>query len=188
MGFPDKLLVDDEQVRLHTRPHAKRMIVPVLVLFLASALAGVAGGLVTRSNVSGATAGWLTLAIVVVWAAVVGWCTVRPWAVRRATHLVVTDLRIMFRAGILRRRGIDIPLRRVNSVQYHQRLVDRILRSGVLTVESAGDDPLDFPDVPRIAAVHALIVDALDDAADGAASAEYDRDDYDRRRDRRRAE
>ena len=118
--------------------------------------------------------GWLTLAIVAVWAAVVGWWTLRPWAVRRATHLVVTDLRIMFRAGLLRRRGIDIPLRRINSVQYHQRLVDRMLRSGVLTVESAGDDPLDFPDVPRIAAVHALLVDALDDAAD-QGSAEYDR-------------
>lgn len=182
MGFPDKVLVDDERVLLHTRPHAKRMVGPVLVLFLASALAGVAGGLVTRANISGQTAGWLTLAIVAVWTLIVGWWTVRPWVVRRATHLVVTDLRIMFRAGILRRRGIDIPLRRINSVQYHQRLVDRALRSGVLTVESAGDDPLDFPDVPRIAAVHALLVDALDDAAD-RASAEYER-----RGDRWRAE
>lgn len=174
MGFPQKVLVDDERVLLHTRPHARRMVVPVLVLFAACAGAGVALGLITRARLDGALPAWLSLAVAVVWVAVTGWWTVRPWAVRRATHLVVTDLRIMFRSGIARRRGIDIPLRRVNSVQYHQRLADRMLRCGVLTVESAGEDPLAFPDVPRIAAVHALIVDASDDAGD-AGSSEYSR-------------
>lgn len=179
MGFPAKALIDDERILLHTRPHASRMIVPVLALFAACAAAGVALGLLSRAHLDGALPDWLLLAIVVVWIAVVGWWTARPWAVWRATHLVVTDLRIMFRSGIVRRRGIDIPLRRINSVQYHQRLLDRMLRSGVLTVESAGEDPLDFPDVPRIAATHALLVDALDDADDDrgreARSAEYPR-------------
>ncbi|WP_019202565.1 PH domain-containing protein [Tsukamurella sp. 1534] len=171
MPFPDKVLVDDEHVLLHTRPHARRMTRPVLVLFAASAAAGVAGGLVTRAKLDGAASGWWALGIVLVWAQLVAWFTLRPWVRLRATHLVVTDLRIMFRSGVLRRRGIDIPLRRINSVQYHQRIADRLLRSGVLTVESAGDDPLDFPDVPQVAAVHALLVDALDDAeADGYPS------------------
>ncbi len=183
MGFPEKALVDDERVLLHTRPHAKRMIVPVLALFAASAAAGVALGFITRARLDGALPDWLMLAVAAAWLGVVGWWTVRPWVRWRAMHLVVTDLRIMFRTGVLRRRGIDIPLRRINSVQYHQRLADRALRCGVLTVESAGEDPLDFPDVPRIAATHALLVDALDgaDAAGGAdggdrgRSAEYPR-------------
>ncbi|GAA1097090.1 PH domain-containing protein [Tsukamurella spumae] len=179
MAFPEKALIDDERVLLHVRPHAKRLIVPVLVLFAACAAAGVALGLIGRAHLDGAWPDWLLLAVVVAWLGVVGWWTMRPWASWRATHLVVTDLRIMFRSGIVRRRGIDIPLRRINSVQYHQRLVDRMLRCGVLTVESAGEDPLDFPDVPRIAGTHALIVDALDDADDyrgrDDGSAEYSR-------------
>ena len=105
MGFPAKALVDDERILLHTRPHATRMIVPVLVLFAACAGAGVALGLLSRAKLDGALPDWLLLAIVVVWVLVVGWWTARPWAVWRATHLVVTDLRIMFRSGIVRRRG-----------------------------------------------------------------------------------
>ncbi|BDH58728.1 PH domain-containing protein [Tsukamurella sp. PLM1] len=179
MGFPGKALIDDERVLLHTRPHWRRMVAPVLVLFAACAAGGIALGLITRVKPDGALSFWLVLAVVAAWVAVVLWWTVRPWVSWRATHLVVTDLRIMFRSGIARRRGIDIPLRRINSVQYHQRLVDRVLRSGVLTVESAGEDPLDFPGVPRIAAVHALVLDALDDADDftgrDGGSAEYSR-------------
>ncbi|KXP00971.1 PH domain-containing protein [Tsukamurella pseudospumae] len=174
MRFPEKVLIDDERILLHVRPHAKAMIAPVLALFLASAAAGVALGLVARAKLDGAWPDWLVLTVAIVWLIVVAWFTVRPWASWRATHLVVTDLRIMFRAGIVRRRGIDIPLRRINSVQYHQRLIDRMLRCGVLTVESAGEDPLAFPNVPRIAHTHSLIVDALDDA-DAGGSAEYPR-------------
>lgn len=164
MGFPERVLVDDEQVLAHVRPHAKRMVGPVIVLFVASAAAGIGAGLITRAHLDGTLPDWLMLAVVIVWALVVALWTIRPWIRRMANHLVVTDLRIMFRTGVLRRRGLDIPLRRINSVQYHQRILDRMLRCGVLTVESAGEEPLDFPDVPRIAALHSLILDALDDA------------------------
>ncbi|GAB3129004.1 PH domain-containing protein [Tsukamurella serpentis] len=174
MAFPEKALIDDEQVLLHVRPHGRRMVGPVLMLFAACTAAGVALGLITRARLDGALPGWLGLAVLVVWAVVVCWWTVRPWLRHRASHLVLTDLRLMFRTGVARRRGIDLPLRRITSVQYHQRLVDRILRSGVLTVESAGEAPLDFHDVPRIAATHAMILDAMDDA-DEPGSWEYAR-------------
>ena len=63
----------------------------------------------------------------------------RPWLTWRATHLVVSDLRIMFRSGIVHRRGIDIPLRRINSVQYHQGLIDRLLRCGLASIDAMRD-------------------------------------------------
>ena len=39
MGYPENVLADDEQVVLHRHPHWKRLIWPVLVLLVASAVA-----------------------------------------------------------------------------------------------------------------------------------------------------
>jgi uncharacterized membrane protein YdbT with pleckstrin-like domain len=73
------------------------------------------------------------------------------------THFVITDRRVMFRHGVLSRSGIDIPLARINSVEFRHRLIDRILRTGTLVVESASQDPLEFYDIPRVEQVHALL-------------------------------
>jgi uncharacterized membrane protein YdbT with pleckstrin-like domain len=57
----------------------------------------------------------------------------------RTTHYVITTHRLLFREGILSRRGRDIGLSRITDVSYRQSLWDRIINSGTLTIESAGD-------------------------------------------------
>jgi uncharacterized membrane protein YdbT with pleckstrin-like domain len=57
----------------------------------------------------------------------------------RTTHYVITTHRLLFREGILARRGRDIGLSRITDVSYRQTLWERIIRSGALTIESAGD-------------------------------------------------
>jgi hypothetical protein len=71
---------------------------------------------------------------------------------------VVTSQRIIYRTGVVRRTGREIPIGRVQDVTYHQTVVERIVRAGSLTVESAGrhgQDP--FPDISRPAQVQSLI-------------------------------
>jgi len=75
----------------------------------------------------------------------------------RSTHFVVTTRRVMVREGVLTRSGIDIPLRRVNSVQFRHTLVERILGCGTLIVESASDEPLEFDDIPGVERVYAVL-------------------------------
>jgi uncharacterized membrane protein YdbT with pleckstrin-like domain len=45
----------------------------------------------------------------------------------------------VFRSGVVAKRGIEIPLERINTVFMHQRILDRVLRNGDLTIESGGE-------------------------------------------------
>ena len=85
------------------------------------------------------------------------WFTVVPVIRWRTTHFVVTTERVLIREGVLTRTGIDIPMRRINSVQFRHSVIDRILGCGTLIIESASEEPLEFDDVPGVEEVHALL-------------------------------
>jgi len=157
MGYPDNVLAGDERVVLHRHPHWKRLIGPVLALLATTAAAAFLGALVSR-------AGWDPMAqrvvsgvIGAVWLGLVGWLTVRPFLEWRTTHFVITDRRVMYRHGLLTRAGIDIPLARINSVEFRHGLLARLARSGTLIIESASQDPLEFQDIPQVEQVHSLL-------------------------------
>ena len=56
------------------------------------------------------------------------------------THFVITSQRVVFRTGVLAKSGIEIPLDRVNNVNFHQSVFERILGAGDLLIESGGED------------------------------------------------
>ena len=157
MGYPDNVLANDEQVVLHRHPHWKRLIVPVLVLLIVSALAAFGAALVAETDWDATAKQVVQLVIAAGWLILVGWLTVWPFLTWWTTHFVITDRRVMFRHGLLTRSGIDIPLARVNSVEFRHGLADRILRTGTLIIESASQDPLEFYDIPRVEQVHSLL-------------------------------
>jgi len=157
VGYPDNVLAADERVVLHRHPHWKRLIGPVLILLLVTALAAFAAAVVNHTD-WGATAKNVVMAVIgVVWLVVFGWLVVWPFLNWRTTHFVITDRRVMFRHGLLTRSGIDIPLARINSVEFRHGLIDRMLRTGTLIIESASQDPLEFHDIPRVEQVHSLL-------------------------------
>lgn len=57
----------------------------------------------------------------------------------RTTHFVVTTDRLIYQAGVFAKRGIQIPLERVNNVNFNQNLLERILGTGDLLIESGGE-------------------------------------------------
>ncbi len=58
----------------------------------------------------------------------------------RMTYFVVTSRRVIYRSGVISKRGVEIPLERINNINFHQRLIDRIIGAGDLDIESAGKD------------------------------------------------
>ncbi|MDT5229736.1 PH domain-containing protein [Mycobacterium sp.] len=157
MGYPDNVLAGDEQVVLHRHPHWKRLIGPVTVLILASAAASFGCAVVNSTSWDPTAKRVVFWVIGAIWLVLIGWLTLLPFLNWLTTHFVITDRRVMFRHGLLSRSGIDIPLARINSVEFRHRLTDRILRTGTLIVESASQDPLEFYDIPRVEQVHALL-------------------------------
>ena len=166
MGYPNNVLADGEQVVLHRHPHFKRLIGPVLVLLVTTALASFAAAVVSRTGWDPRAQQVVSAVIAVIWLVLVSWLTLRPFFDWVTTHFVITDRRVMYRHGVLTRAGIDIPLARINSVEFRHGLVDRMLRTGTLVIESASQDPLEFHDIPGVEQVHSLLYHEVFDTLD----------------------
>ncbi len=56
------------------------------------------------------------------------------------TFFVLTDRRVIYRTGVFAKRGVEIPLPRINNINFHQGMVDRLVGAGSLEIQSAGQD------------------------------------------------
>ena len=166
MAYPRENLASGERVVLHRHPHWKCLLGPFLLFGLLTAAAGVLLGVITSSGLRSTPQTVLFIAVAAVWAIGFCWYFVRPLMSWKTTHFVLTDRRVMFRNGIITRSGIDIPIRRINTVEFRHGLIDRMLRTGTLVIESASDDPLSFDDIPQVEKVHALLYHEVLDLAD----------------------
>jgi uncharacterized membrane protein YdbT with pleckstrin-like domain len=55
----------------------------------------------------------------------------------RTTHFVLTTDRVIYRSGIVAKRGVEIPLDSVNAIHFGQKIWERALGLGDLKVDSA---------------------------------------------------
>jgi uncharacterized membrane protein YdbT with pleckstrin-like domain len=135
MPYPDKLLTDDEEVVAHLHPHWVTLFWPVARFLLIVGAASFAMGAIPAGRQQG------IFRMVVLGLAVVLLLTVVavPLLRWRTTHYVVTTHRLLFREGILTRHRRDLGLSRITDVSYTQTLWERIIRSGTLSIESAGE-------------------------------------------------
>lgn len=144
MAFPRKLLNDGEEIVLDLRPHWWFMAEPTAAL-IGSILLGVLA------------LQWDVAAIKVIVAALImfclGWFGIRyaKWA---NTNFVVTTDRVIHRVGVIAKKGIEIPLERINTVFFNQSIFERMLGAGDLGIESAGERGAEtFEDVRKPAIV-----------------------------------
>lgn len=159
MAYPDDLLVPGEQIVMHKHPHWKMLVLPVLVLLLVVGIGTFLAALVREQP----WAVWAWLALAVVGMVLIIWLTLAPFVRWRTTHFVVTTRRVLVREGLISRHGIDIPMSRINSVQFRHTVVERLLGCGTLIIESASDEPLEFADIPGVERVHALLYQEVAD-------------------------
>jgi uncharacterized membrane protein YdbT with pleckstrin-like domain len=130
--YPKKLLNEGEELVLDLRPHwwyfAKHIVtgIGVFVLFV-----------LIVATFSGDAQKWTLLPwalIALVWAI---WLATRyiNW---NFTHFVVTSDRVIFRTGAFAKHGVEIPMEKINNINFHQGIWERVIGAGDLEIESAG--------------------------------------------------
>lgn len=130
MAFDPKLLNNNEEVLLDVRPHWW-FIVPQAALVVAAVIV----------TAVAAALGAPSIVLYILGAAIVGTLLVFGWRYLNwsGVNFVVTTDRLIFRSGVFSKAGIEIPLERINTVFFNTTLFERMVGSGDLTVESAGE-------------------------------------------------
>jgi len=135
MPFPKKSLNADESVALDLHPHWWYFAEPALAL-----LGMIIVSIIVLAKGPEGTGGDVLKVIVIAALVAAGiWLLIRylKWV---TTHFVITSQRVVFRTGVLAKSGIEIPLDRVNNVNFHQSVFERMLGAGDLLIESGGED------------------------------------------------
>jgi uncharacterized membrane protein YdbT with pleckstrin-like domain len=145
MAFPKNLLHEHEELVLDLRPHWWFMAEPTAAL-LGSVIVGIFL----------LTVDWWDFLKWIAVLAIVGclvWFGLRylKWT---STNFVVTTDRVVFRVGVIAKKGIEIPLERVNTVFFHQGIFERMIGAGDIAIESGGETGKEtFSDIRKPSAV-----------------------------------
>jgi uncharacterized membrane protein YdbT with pleckstrin-like domain len=157
VAFSRRLLNEGEEIVLDLHPHWFFFFQPLLALLASIALGGwVLVGWGSAPDLIEIPVGVLIL-VALGW---FGW-TYAKWA---TTNFVITTDRLIYRHGVLSKHGIEIPLERVNTVFFSQSIFERILGSGDLVIESAGEQgQQSFSNVRKPSAVQNEIYRQMED-------------------------
>jgi uncharacterized membrane protein YdbT with pleckstrin-like domain len=151
MSYPERFLTEGESVIREFRPHWRLLVVP-----FSWTLLFVAGVIVTWVYPpDDSTFDWVVTGVVAVLFLRLGLYPFIGWWF---THYVLTNERLIRRSGILSRKGKEIPLENINDMSFSQTILERVLRSGDLLIESAGEQGQSrFTDIPQPEAFQSLI-------------------------------
>ncbi len=132
MAYPEDALASHEELILKLHPHWWYIAKAAMALVATVIVGSWIGFAVLDSSVLRTVIGIAILAEVV-------------WFVERLVRwtsifFVLTSDRVMSREGIIAKRGIEIPLARINTVMFEQRIFERLLGLGNLVIESASTD------------------------------------------------
>ncbi len=135
MTYPKKNLNANETIALDMHPHWWYFAEPTAALVLVIVL----GILQATKGPDGKSGDVLRLAIIVLLVLTALWVVGRylKWL---TTNFVMTSQRLIFKQGVFAKSGIEIPLDRVNNVNFNQSIFERLLGAGDLLIESGGED------------------------------------------------
>jgi membrane protein YdbS with pleckstrin-like domain len=169
-----KDLQPGEQVIVTTRPQARQLAGAAAAFILAPAVAAYCSAWPIRGGaaravpaLSGRWTPWLVggciLAAAAVW---LGFCLPRllRWNSSRYT---LTSSRLVARSGIWKRRDQQVNLASVRNLTVHESVLQRLFRSGNISLETGYQSAVTFPDVPEVARFRDFILDAIEDLPDG---------------------
>lgn len=155
MAYPERLLSPDEAVVMEFRPHWSRILKELALSFLVVVVLVLLATLFDFSN-----KGLVMLGIAIVWLVVVA-RGVLTWYF---TQHVITNERVIFRNGVISRSGKEIPLEVINDVSFQQSPFERMIRSGDLVIESAGEMGQSYyRDIPEPEATQTVIYRVRED-------------------------
>jgi len=142
------MLAAGEKEIFTAHSHWKNIFVPVLVtvVLLAAVVYTVVALLPSPDHPA-----WQRWAVVIAAGLLVAVFGIWPLIVWLASTDTLTTRRLISRRGVFSREGREIPIDRVHSVSYRRSVLDRILGSGTLVVQTAGaDSDVELDDVAQI--------------------------------------
>lgn len=166
MGFPENVLTKNEKVVRSIHPHSMTVLGAVCVGLLLAA-AAIFASWATPNDTKGNWIQWICVAVAVLLGIPL---VIVPFLRWRTTHYVITDRRVMVRRGILTKAGKDITLSKITDVSFQQTFLDRVIRSGTLNIESAGDSADELlRNIPHSDEVQQLVNHLIDQDANRRA-------------------
>ena len=153
-------LAEGERSVLVLHPHWKTVLRPFLLLAVVAVAAAVLVIVIPQNKMQGAeriAIGAVALVVAVIWTGV-------PLLRWRTTTYELTTRRFRLRSGILSRAGRDFPLVGISDVSFSSGPVDRLLGTGRLTIESAGEHgQLVLNEIPDVRRVQATLFQLVED-------------------------
>lgn len=149
MPFPQDQLYSEEEVVLDLRPHWWFFAGQGSALLGALVLGAVALGIRGASDGGSSAIDVMALLALGLVVFVLVWFIAR-YIVWTTTSFVVTTDRLISRNGVFSRQGTEIPLERINTVFFSQTFFERLIGSGDLEIESAGEQgSQEFTDIRK---------------------------------------
>ena len=153
-------LADGERSVLTLHPHWKTLLWPALLLFVVIVAAVALLVVIPPGRL--AAPGRIAVGVVALVLAVAVFAV--PFLRWQTTTYRLTTRRLQLRSGILTRSGRDFPLIRISDVSFTQGPIDRLIGSGRLVVESAGEHgQLVLNEIPDVQEVQATLFQLVGD-------------------------
>jgi uncharacterized membrane protein YdbT with pleckstrin-like domain len=160
VGISESHLHRDESIVLDLHPHWVMMAKAVVALVAATALGIFLWVRLDGDGTWETVVAWIGILLIV---ASLLWFAQR-WLTWYSTNFVVTTDRCIYRSGVISKKGIEIPLERINTVFFEQGLMDRLVRAGTLVIESAGEQGRQtFSDVKNPINVQKVLYQEMED-------------------------
>ncbi len=135
MTFSQKNLNANETIALDLHPHWWYFSGPVVALVVS-----IIGGIWALTTEGDGNVGKVTRVLFLAALVLTALWLIARYLKWLTTHFVITSHRLIFRTGVLAKSGIEIPLERVNNVNFSQSVFERVLGAGDLLIESGGED------------------------------------------------
>jgi uncharacterized membrane protein YdbT with pleckstrin-like domain len=156
----DDDLSEGERSVLILHPHWKTVLLPFLLLVLVVVVAAVLVAVIPHNKMQGTerlAVGVIAVLVALIWTGI-------PFLRWRTTTYELTTRRFRLRSGILSRAGRDFPLVRISDISFASGPVDRLLGTGRLIIESAGEHgQLVLHEIPEVRRVQAILFQLVED-------------------------
>jgi uncharacterized membrane protein YdbT with pleckstrin-like domain len=134
MGFSMKHFTHDEVLVLDLHPHWWRFVKPVVLII--ATLAALANTHHIQYEFLRNLALIITQVLSVLAVLNLALQTLKWYR----THFVLTSQRVIFQSGVIGRTRIDIALHKINVVNFHQNIFQRLINAGDIIIEAGTDD------------------------------------------------
>ena len=142
MGFSMKHFNHDEVLVLDLHPHWWRFVKPVVVIIATLA------ALANTHRIPNDFLKDLALIIAQVLAVLAVLNLALQTLKWYRTHFVLTSQRVIFQSGVIARTRIDISLHKINVVNFHQNIFERLINAGDIVIETGAEEGVEtFIDV-----------------------------------------